>query len=111
MAAASCRLVEQSQPPGLRQFDDPVVGRLLDPMLTALAISGPMRDQLTGPRGAGTYGCQMMRTRYIDDVVTVQATVGVDQVEILGAGLDTRAYRLPSLSAAAVSEEIGRAHV
>jgi methyltransferase (TIGR00027 family) len=104
MAAAFCRLVEQSQPPGLRQFDDPVVGRLLDPMLTTLATAGPMRDQLAAPRGAGIYGCQVMRTRYIDDVVTVHTTLGVDQVVILGAGFDTRAYRLSSLSGATVFE-------
>jgi methyltransferase (TIGR00027 family) len=104
MGAAFCRLVEQAQPPGLRQFDDPVVGRLLDPMLAAMARSAPMREQVMGSMGAGVYGSQVMRTRYIDDVVTMEATLDVDQLVILGAGLDTRAYRLPALSATAVFE-------
>ena len=104
MGAAFCRLVEQAQPPGLRQFDDPVVGRLLDPMLAAMARSGPMRDQVVGSMGMGVYGCQVMRTRYLDDVVTMEATLDVDQLVILGAGLDTRAYRLPALADTTVFE-------
>ncbi len=102
--AAFCRLIEQSQPPGLRQFDDPVVGRLLDPMLTALAGAGPVQAQLLAGIGTGTYGCQVMRTRYIDDVVVAEAALDVTQLVLLGAGLDTRAYRLRDLRAVTVFE-------
>ncbi|MFN8195644.1 MAG: class I SAM-dependent methyltransferase [Nocardioidaceae bacterium] len=101
---AFCRLVEQTQPRALRQFEDPVVARLLDPVLAAMAQSGPVREELLGRFGAGTYGCQVMRTRYIDDVVRMQARSGVDQLVILGAGLDTRAYRLAELGGTDVFE-------
>lgn len=104
MGAALCRLVEQLEPAATRQFDDPVVGRLLDPMLAQLARSGPMRQQVVGSMGTGIYGSQVMRTRYLDDVVRMQALLGVTQLVILGAGLDTRAYRLPELAATTVFE-------
>ncbi len=89
--------------PALRLFSDPVVARLLDPMAAAVA-GGPMRAQLLSELGPGTYGSQVMRTRYIDEVVNGLAEGGTTQVVILGAGLDTRAYRLPALAAATVFE-------
>lgn len=101
--AAFCRLVEQDQPPQLRQFVDPVVGQLLDPMLAVMA-AGPIRGQVLDALAPGTYGSQVMRTRYLDDVVGAWARAGITQVVILGAGLDTRAYRLPVLAAATVFE-------
>lgn len=104
MGAAWCRLVEQGQPAGFRQFVDPVVGGLLDPMLTMMAGAGPMRDQLLEAVGAGTYGGQVMRTRYIDDVVTDRVEGGISQLVILGAGLDTRAYRMAALAGTTVYE-------
>lgn len=102
--AALCRLVEQRQPPGLRQFDDPVVAKLVDPGLAAMAGSGVLLDQLLAPFPLGTYGGLVMRTRYIDDVVAAQVAGGITQLVILGAGLDTRAYRLPGLSSVVVFE-------
>jgi len=102
--AAFCRLVEQSQPPGLRQFTDPVVGRLMDPMLAMMAGAGPLQKQVLDSLAPGAYGGLVMRTRYIDDVVRAWARAGVDQVVVLGAGLDTRAYRLHELAATTVFE-------
>lgn len=101
--AALCRLIEQGQPPASRLFSDPVVGRLLDPGTVAMA-RGPMRELLLSEVGTGTYGAQIMRTRYIDDVVTGLVEGGTTQVVILGAGLDTRAFRLPVLAGATVLE-------
>lgn len=101
--AALCRLIEQGQPPSLRLFDDPVVGRLLDPATVAMA-GGPMRELYLSELGLGTYGAQVMRTRYIDDVVTGLVEGGTSQVVLLGAGLDTRAFRLPVLANATVLE-------
>lgn len=99
--AAWCRMVEQEQPQALRVFNDPVVGRLVDPLLAAMA-RGPMRQSLMDAAGPGTYGSIVMRTRYIDDVVTEFTRGGVTQLVLLGAGLDTRAYRLPGLDATTV---------
>jgi methyltransferase (TIGR00027 family) len=88
----------------MRQFDDPVVARLLDPAFVAVAASPPLFAQLLAALPPGTYGAQVMRTRYLDDVVVAMAEAGVEQVAILGAGLDTRAYRLAALASAVVFE-------
>ena len=104
MGAAFCRLLEQGEPAVRRMFDDPVVGRLVDPLLAAMAGPGAMGRELPESFGPGTYGSQVMRTRYIDEVVTALAEGGITQVVILGAGLDTRAYRLPALAGAIVFE-------
>ncbi len=80
-----------------------MVGRLLDPMTVTMA-GGPMRELYLSELGSGTYGAQIMRTRYIDDVVTGLVEGGTTQVVILGAGLDTRAFRLPVLAGATVLE-------
>jgi methyltransferase (TIGR00027 family) len=45
-----------------------------------------------------------MRTRLIDDAVRAAVAAGVQQVVILGAGFDTRAYRMPELRRVAVFE-------
>jgi O-methyltransferase involved in polyketide biosynthesis len=42
----------------------------------------------------GIYGAQISRTRFIDDAVLAALSQGIAQVVILGAGLDTRPYRL-----------------
>lgn len=102
--AALCRFIEQGQPVGWRQFDDPVVETLLDPGLVAMARAGQFRDQLLSALPPGTYGGQVMRTRYIDDVVVNQATAGITQLVVVGAGLDTRAYRLAALAPVVVFE-------
>jgi methyltransferase (TIGR00027 family) len=45
----------------------------------------------------GLIGAMAGRTRAIDDAVNEAVADGVGQAVILGAGLDTRAYRLPAL--------------
>lgn len=72
-------------------------------MIVTMA-GGPMRELYLSELGSGTYGAQIMRTRYIDDVVTGLVEGGTTQVVILGAGLDTRAFRLPVLAGATVLE-------
>ncbi len=104
VGAALCRLVEQSQPPATRMFDDPVVGRLVDPVVAMMASSGAMRDGLVESIGRGVVGGIIMRTRYIDDVVAEGARGGIAQLVILGAGLDTRAFRLACLAETTVFE-------
>ena len=44
------------------------------------------------------------RTRIIDDAVSAAVSEGIDQLVILGAGLDARAWRLDSLAGATVFE-------
>ena len=54
--------------------------------------------------GPGFYGAVVCRTRAIDDECRRALAAGVARVVILGAGLDTRAYRLPAMRAARVWE-------
>ena len=42
----------------------------------------------------GLFGAQICRTRFIDDAIQTALAHGIEQLVILGAGLDTRPYRL-----------------
>ena len=53
---------------------------------------------------AGSRGTVAVRTRYIDDAVTAALQTGVEQVVILGAGFDGRAYRIPGIARTRVFE-------
>jgi methyltransferase (TIGR00027 family) len=97
LGAAICRLIEQYQPEKTRLFSDPVVKALVGPLIRFLMQSASMRKftvQQTDAVGAGIFGAQICRTRYIDDVVRAALLREIGQLVILGAGLDTRPYRL-----------------
>jgi methyltransferase (TIGR00027 family) len=55
-------------------------------------------------RAPGVYHYMNARTHHIDRVAREEAAGGVGQMAILGAGYDTRAYRLPELREARVFE-------
>jgi methyltransferase (TIGR00027 family) len=95
------RAIESSRPWGERLFDDPLAAAFLDRRLriAALAAGLPIVGGLVpwfidrrwpGPRLSG-----VVRTRVIDDAVRRALTGGCSQLVLLGAGYDTRAYRLP----------------
>ena len=52
----------------------------------------------------GIYGAQICRTRFIDDAVQAALSQGIAQVVILGAGFDTRPYRLAGMERVKVLE-------
>jgi methyltransferase (TIGR00027 family) len=54
----------------------------------------------------GTVMMMMVRTRFIDDALRRAVEAGATQVVILGAGFDTRAYRLTDLLAGATIFEV-----
>jgi len=62
-----------------------------DPQLTEAAVSALEQ------RTPGTIGCVVSRTRYIDDYLNMCIDDGIEQLVILGAGYDTRAYRFDQL--------------
>lgn len=75
--------------------DDPLV---VDPFAEELAGQGGEEirasvDALPGPCSADTYVA--IRTRFYDEFLQDAARRGIDQLALLGAGLDARAYRLP----------------
>jgi len=94
--------LERYLPPGRRIVDDDLARRILPaPMRAFLALMrmAPARNWLIAAserRTPGVWGGILCRKRYIDDKLV--ASVGqIDAMVNLGAGFDTRAYRLPTL--------------
>lgn len=107
MGAATCRLIEQYQPEETRLFDDAVVKGLVGAPIRVMMQLAFMRNftiQQTDAVAQGIFGAQLCRTRYIDDAVAAALSQGIGQVVILGAGLDTRPYRLAGMEGAGVFE-------
>ena len=91
--------VEQNEPPGRRLVDDDLADLFLPASLRLLVGAtrwGPARrlmirgSEFTGP---GLWVNMACRKRFIDDKLK-DSLDDIDAVVILGAGLDTRAYRL-----------------
>lgn len=102
--------LEQNTPKGQRLVQDALAVRFLPPILKPLVILTrwpSARDiiiTLADKRGRGVWGGVLCRKRYIDDKLLEAVRAGLDAVVNLGAGLDTRAYRLPALSSLPVFE-------
>lgn len=107
LGAAICRMIEQYQPEKTRLFDDPVAKELVGGPIRFLMHFSGMRNltvQQTDAVAKGIYGVQVCRTRFIDDVVQTAISQGIKQLVILGAGYDTRPYRLPQIKNVKVFE-------
>ena len=97
------RALEQRFPQPL--FEDPWARRFLRgryrliAMLPAATVARVIDKRWPGPRAAVS-----VRTRYLDDAIIRALSDGLDQVVILGAGFDSRAYRLPGIERARVFE-------
>jgi methyltransferase (TIGR00027 family) len=105
------RAIESSRSAATRLFRDPFAPAFLDWRLRgALAISrlpvvGPAVPwSLVDGHWAGPRGTVAVRTRYIDDVLGEALREGMEQIVILGAGFDCRAYRIPGVDHARVFE-------
>jgi methyltransferase (TIGR00027 family) len=91
--------VEQQEPPGRRLVDDDLAAAFLPVPLRALATAtrlAPLRRaviRLSERSGPGMWANMACRKHYIDDNLE-QALDDIDAVVVLGAGFDTRAYRL-----------------
>jgi methyltransferase (TIGR00027 family) len=104
------RVCESRRPPAVRLFSDPYAGAFLRPSLRVLAwasgvpvlrrLAAGIFDMLSGP---GPRPSAIARTRVIDDAVT-EAAAGIEQWVLLGAGYDTRAWRLAALAGRRVFE-------
>jgi methyltransferase (TIGR00027 family) len=93
--------MEMFEPPSLRLFEDNLVIDLLPPlarfMLRRASIRGWFKNWFER-QAPGIRGALLCRTRCIDDMVKAGIARRLHAVVILGAGLDTRAYRLPELA-------------
>lgn len=95
--AGVCVAATESDP--AVRFVDPIAPRLLtwrDGRLATAKVRPlhPLIRLVMERRNPGTYGYVLARTRYMDDVVCREVAAGLDQLVILGAGYDTRAYRM-----------------
>jgi methyltransferase (TIGR00027 family) len=107
LGAVICRLIEQCQLEKVRLFYDPVAKELVGGPIRFLMQFASMRNftmKQTDAVAKGIYGVQICRTRYIDDVVQAAISQGIKQLVILGAGYDTRPYRLPEMENVKVFE-------
>jgi methyltransferase (TIGR00027 family) len=107
LGAAMYRLIEQYQPKETRLFNDPVVKDLVGIPLKVMMQFAIIRNftiRQTDDVGKGIYGAQICRTRFIDDAVQTALSEGIGQLVILGAGFDTRPYRLPGMERVKVFE-------
>jgi methyltransferase (TIGR00027 family) len=107
---AVLRGLESARPESERLLDDPVSLRLLPRpwrwVLRLLQGTGLANVILTRRERdlPGVIGSLLCRTRYMDDVLRASLGEGVEQVVILGAGFDTRPYRIAELEGIAVFE-------
>jgi methyltransferase (TIGR00027 family) len=104
------RSFESHRPPGQRLFTDPFADAFLRPSLRALAVASGIPllrrlaigvyDSIGGP---GPRPSAIIRTKVIDDALSDEPSVH-EQCVLLGAGYDTRAYRLAALAGQRVFE-------
>ena len=97
LGLAASRAIESGRPD--RLIDDPFALALYEAADADLPMPvtwPPPGEPVSDTEGLYLHGSRYigLRTRFYDDVVTSAASEGIRQVVALGAGLDTRAYRL-----------------
>jgi methyltransferase (TIGR00027 family) len=104
------RALESVRPARRRLFADPLARRFLRfPLRLAVTLSrvpllGALVPWFVDRGWPGVRQSGVARTRLIDDMLATALGDGIDQLVIVGAGFDCRAYRLPSLRRAHVFE-------
>ena len=104
------RALESAQPAERRLFEDRFAREFLRPRLRSivglarLPLVGRFVPALIDHRWPGARSSGVARTRFIDEVVNANLAAGTDQVVVLGAGFDARAYRIAAMARAAVFE-------
>lgn len=99
LGAAAARLMEQYEPDNRKLFKDPVVYQITNPVLRFILKFKFLRNYFVSASDKifpGIFGGQICRTKFIDEK-TLSILKEIQQILILGAGLDTRAYRLEGI--------------
>lgn len=101
---ALLRAIEAQKPQAERICDDPHARALISGgisfFLSKLVIESGIYERLAPGATAFVIG----RERYIDDFLEACLSEGFDQIVLLGAGFDTRAYRIPGIEQTRVFE-------
>ncbi len=93
---AVARAVESEKPEGVRICYDPYAVKFINPLFyrfTRMFIDTGYAERA----GPGVQGLLVARCRYIDDFLQECLQEGLQQLVILGAGYDSRAYRFEQL--------------
>ncbi len=104
------RALEAGLPQGRRLFEDPLAAAFLDWRLGLVARIGrvPGLRELVlryiDGRWPGVRTSVAARTRLIDDTIAAHLGERTEQLVLLGAGFDSRAYRMPGLGDVRVFE-------
>jgi methyltransferase (TIGR00027 family) len=104
------RALESEQPAEKALFRDPFAAGFISPLLRRLVrwsgtpIGGWLLRTFIDRRWPGARTSGVARTRLIDDWVTEGVANDCRQIVVLGAGFDSRAWRLPGLSFLSVFE-------
>ncbi|MGB9521723.1 MAG: SAM-dependent methyltransferase [Anaerolineales bacterium] len=91
---AAIRALEATKLPQQRICNDPLARRMVAPVIFIFTKLFAGYGEWRAP---GTIEYILARTRYFDDYLQSCLESGIDQLVILGAGLDTRAYRFMEL--------------
>jgi len=101
---ALLRAIEMLRPATERISADPFARRFVDP-LTLQATRAMISTGLSNVLGLeGMMNFAIVRERHVEQLMEQEVAAGVDQIVILGAGFDTRAYRLRRLGDVPVYE-------
>jgi len=104
------RALESSLPERRRLFEDPLAQAFLAwplALVARLAVVPGLQQFVPwyiDRRWPGVRSSVVARTRLIDDAITASLGEHAEQLVILGAGFDSRAYRLPGLRGVTVFE-------
>lgn len=110
LAPAAVRAIESYRNKEERLFDDrfaidllPLVWRVIIKLMRIPSLRNLVLE-LRERQFPGIIGNLLCRTRFIDDVLLDALNRGIEQLVILGAGFDSRAYRIPGIERILVFE-------
>lgn len=95
--AALLRATENLLPQDKRLFEDPYSEKFLSPLYKFYMIIWNFLMNMSEKSSPGVIGGILCRTRYIDDVLNNAIKEGIGAVVNLGAGMDSRAFRIPGI--------------
>jgi methyltransferase (TIGR00027 family) len=100
---ALVRAIEAARPEAVRICNDPIA-RALVPTFAYTLSKWFIDSGLYAKMSRGAIEFITARERYIDDFLSACLGEGIEQVVLLGAGFDTRAYRIPGIEKTRVFE-------
>lgn len=104
---ATPRFIEQYEKDEIRLFNDSFIKNFHSKFTLFMMQFKIIRDiekMMLDFFSKGAFGLILCRTKYIDDLLQMAINTGIEQVVILGAGLDTRPYRIEGINELRVFE-------